>query len=191
MNNNRIWMLLAAVVSVGIIALGWFLGVSPKLDEVSMADQQRASVEDQNKIHEVRLAKMKEQFAQIDELRAELAALQRALPPGDELPAFLGQLHELEGTSGVLLTRFMASDAQKYLPAEGAATDPLVTGENFVTVTIGLTVEGSREQVIKFVNDLQYGNRLFLINQLTVTQDDNASVEDDSGAMAYTGTISG
>lgn len=191
MSNNRIWILLAAVVSVGVIALGWFIGVSPKLDEVALADKQQLSVEAQNDLQEARVATLKEQFSRIDELKADLAKLQLALPPGDDLSTFLGQLHDLEGTSGVLLTRFTSSDAQKYVPVVGSVIDPLVTVENFVTVPIGLTVEGTREQVLKFVSDLQYGKRLFLVNQLTVSEGDDTVGEEDESTSKYIGIITG
>ncbi len=193
MNNNRIWIILAGVVSVGILAMGWLLGVSPKLDEMNQANEQRATVDDQNLLHEARIAALKKQFETIDELREDLSELQVALPPGDELSTFLGQLHELETTSGVILTRFAASDGQTYVPAAGATLDPLVTIENFVPISIDLTVTGTRQQVINFVNDLQYGKRLFLINKLTVAQDENELVEVEGGEpqSKYIGNISG
>src|SRR5690606_19944830 len=114
---------------------------------------------------------------EIDKLKEDLKDVQVALPPGDELSTFLGQLHELEGTSGVTLTRFAASDGQVFVAAAGAATDPLITAQNFVPITIDLVAVGTRDQVIKFVSDLQYGKRLFLINKITVAQDESDVIE--------------
>ena len=193
MTNNKIWILLAAIVSVAVLAMGWFLGVSPKLDEMTLANTQRASVDDQNVAQQKRIDGLKKQFAQIDKLKAELAVLQVDLPPGDELSTFLGQLHELEGTSGVTLTKFAASDGQLFVAAPAAAVDPLVTAQNFVPITIDLTATGTREQAIKFVSDLQFGKRLFLINKLTVEQSESdvIEVEGSDPVPKYTVTISG
>lgn len=187
--TNRLWIPVAAILGIAILAMGWFLGVSPKLDEMNAANEQRASVEAQNRIHEARLAELKKQFEKIDELRADLALDQVALPPGDELSTFLGQLHSLEGSSGVVLQTFSASDGQSYLPAEGAeAPSGLVTADNFIAITIDLTVSGTREQVIDFVNDLQYGDRLFLVTKLTVSKTEG---QQETDAGDYTGSISG
>lgn len=190
--NSKMWILIAAILSVAVLAMGWFLGVSPKLDEMNSANDQRVSVEQQNKLHEARVAELKKQFENIDELKEKLAEFQLALPPGDELSTFLGQLHALEASSGVLLTKFAASDGQSYVAAPGATTNPLVTADNFVAITIDLTVTGTRGQVIDFLNDLQYGDRLFLVTKLTVAQDQSGSSGSEEGAVGgYTGAITG
>src|SRR3546814_2967574 len=49
MMNNRFWLVIAGVLGVAILAIGWFIGVSPKLDEMNAVNEQRASVEAQNK----------------------------------------------------------------------------------------------------------------------------------------------
>ncbi len=194
--NNRVWLFIAGVAGVAILALGWFLGVSPKLDEMAAANEQRSSVEALNVQHEKKLAALKKDFAQLDTLKEQLAAAQQSLPPGDDLSTFLGELHSLEGTSGVVLTSFGAGDGLNYLAAPGEVTDPLVTADNFIAIPIDLTVQGTRPQVIEFINDLQYGNRLFLVIKLTVTQAANAGVVDPESEEipvgdAYEGNISG
>ena len=183
--NNKFWILIAAIVSVAILAMGWFLGVSPKVDEMNTANQQRVEVENQNRLHEVKLAALKKQFTGIDELKGKLEEAQLGLPPGDDLSTFLGQLHDLEGSSGVVISSFAASDGQQYVAADGAqVVSPLVTTANFVAITIDLTASGTRDQVINFLHDLQLGKRLFLVNDLTVTQ--NTSMPD-----LYDGKITG
>lgn len=190
--NNKFWLLIAGVLGVAILAMGWFLGVSPKLDEMSAANDQRASVEAQNKLHEAKLAQLKEQFTHLDELKTDLAAMQLGLPPGDELSTFLGQLHQLESASGATLTKFAASEGQRYIPADGSTTNPLVTAENFVAITIDLTVTGTRAQVIDFLSDLQYGDRMFLVSKLSVAQDQAGTGSDsEPGTKKYTGSITG
>ncbi|MDJ0334133.1 hypothetical protein QMG83_02730 [Salinibacterium sp. G-O1] len=183
--NNRFWMIIAGAIGVAIFAFGWFLGVAPKVDELNASIAQQASVEVQNKLHEASLADLKVEFEQIDALKSELASAQMLLPAGDDLSTFLGELHRLEASSGVVLTLFGASDGQGFIPAPASgATNPLVTEANFIAIPINLTVSGTREQVIQFVSDLQFGTRLFLVTALTVAQDpENPDV--------YDGNISG
>ncbi|MBX3088766.1 MAG: type 4a pilus biogenesis protein PilO [Cryobacterium sp.] len=193
MMNSKTWLLLAALVSVGVLALGWFLGVSPKLTEMGDANQQREAVEAGNKAQEAKLAQLKAEFANIDEFKAQLAEAQLGLPPGDDLPTFLGQLHKLEAASGVVLTKFSASDGQQYIPAPGTKPNALVKADNFVAITIQLTVEGSRAQVIDFLSDLQNGQRLFLINKLNIENKAEGTTSDSEGnsTSGYTGSITG
>ncbi len=188
--SNKLWLIIAGVLGVAILAMGWFLGVSPKIDEMNAANDQRVSVEEQNVLHEAKLKELEKQFAKIDELKVELADAQQGLPPGDELSTFLGQLHQLEVSSGVSLTKFAASDGERYLAAPGATISPLVTVDNFVTITIDLTVAGSQAQVMDFVSNLQSGHRLFLVTKLTVAQGD-AGTGGDSQTPGYTGSITG
>ncbi len=193
--NNKFWLLIAGVIGVAILAMGWFLGLSPKIDEITSANEQRTEVEAQNKLHEVKLAALKKEFQQLDELKAELAVAQESLPPGDMLSSFLGELHRLEASSGVVLTNFGAGDGQVYVAAPGVGEEsPLVTAKNFIAIPINLTVKGTRPQVIAFLNDIQYGKRLFLVIKLTLAQDQAAANPDDENAEvvdAYEGNISG
>lgn len=189
--NNRLWMIIAGVIVVAIFALGWFIGVAPKLDEMNAAVEQRASVEAQNLLHEAKLAQLEKEFEGLDALKLELTGAQALLPPGDELSTFLGELHRLEASSGVVLTTFGAGDGQAYIAAPDSGTpNPLVTAENFIAIPIDLAVSGTRAQVIEFLSDLQFGTRLFLVTALTVAQDiDGGTDGEDQGG--YTGDISG
>ncbi|GAA3731604.1 hypothetical protein GCM10022239_05250 [Leifsonia bigeumensis] len=194
--NNKLWLVIAGIAGVAVLALGWFLGVAPKFDEMSAANEQRASVDAQNVLHQKKLDALKKEFTQLDLLKEQLAAAQASLPPGDDLSTFLGELHDLEASSGVVLTSFSAGDGQSYVAAPGETTDPLVTADNFVAIPIDLTVDGTRPQVIEFINDLQYGERLFLVIKLTVAKSaDAAATEPDSEeaptAKGYVGNISG
>ncbi len=193
--NNKFWFLIAGVLGVAILAMGWFLGISPKLDEINAANEQRTTVEEQNGLHEAKLAELKKEFQQLDSLKAELADAQASLPPGDLLSAFLGELHSLEASSGVVLTSFSAGDGQIYIAAPGVGVEsPLVTTSNFIAIPIDLTVQGTRAQVIAFLNDLQYGKRLFLVIKLTLSQEVAAVIpegEAEAPAVVYEGNISG
>lgn len=194
--NNKLWLVIAGVAGVAVLALGWFLGVSPKLDEMSAANEQKTSVDAQNVVHQKKLDSLKTEFAQLDSLKEQLAAAQESLPPGDDLSTFLGELHALEASSGVVVTSFSAGDGLNYVPAPGEKTDPLITADNFIAIPINLTVQGTRPQVIDFLSDLQYGKRLFLVIKLTVAESTKAvaaapNSTDAPVTDAYEGNISG
>jgi Tfp pilus assembly protein PilO len=175
--NNRLWIVGSALLVVAIIAMGWFLGVSPKLSEAGTADQQRVTAEAQNVVHEKEVATIKKQYEQLPELKGQLSVLREALPTNDDLSTFLGELHQMEQSNGVVLTSFVASDAKPYAPVVKPVTDvsttnPLVKPENFVAIPVELDVVGDEANVMDFIEGVQTGERLFLVTDLALEQDE-------------------
>jgi hypothetical protein len=210
--NNRIWIIGSVLIMVAIVFLGWLLGISPQLAERSANETNRQSVESQNQIYAAALASLKKDYDNIDEFRADLDELQKALPSGSGLSRFIGSLRDLEAASGVVLTNFGAGDPLPFVYNAGgtvvappAATDaggteataappaapPVVESgtlvqtlspDEFIVIQIGLSVQGTQAQVLDFVDALQHGARRFLVTEFAITTDDNA---------AYVGKITG
>ena len=209
--SSRMWVLGAGLLTVAIVAMGWFLGVAPKLDQADAADQQRADVAAQNVVHQNEVTKIKKQYEQLPQLKSELAVLRSAVPADDDLSTFLGELHELEQQNQVSLTSFTAKDGLPYAPAGGtgktstdksvspnktespgtalgtakATTSPLVTPDNFVAITVGVTVTGTQPQVMDFIEGLQTGKRLFLVTDLSLAQNKANSFEATITGFVY------
>lgn len=197
--DNRIWVIGTVIVIVAVAAMGWFLGISPVLDTVNSNDAQRQTVETQNLAQERNLAAIKKEFQNIDKLKSQLADLRIVIPDSDDLSTFIGQLHQLEASSSVVLNSISTGDGRVFAApetqgnattAEGAsdsAEDPsiaAVSKGNFVVVPIELRVTGAHAQVMDFIDALQKGPRLFLVTDLTVA-------EDTAGGDVYSGSISG
>jgi len=200
MSINKIWSAGAAIVIVAILALGWFAGVSPKLQESAASKLELESVESQNSLQEINLAKITSDFAKIDSLKAELATLRGALPAGDDLSTFIGELHALEAASGVVLSSIGATEGVPFVPAPAPVEEEEAEGEadaaetaepaapaipegQFIVIGMDLSVKGSHEQVLAFVDALQNGNRLFLVSNLNVQLDETT--------QQFTGGITG
>jgi cell division septation protein DedD len=205
--SNRVWIIATALVAVGVIALGWFLGISPQLARASAADAERASVTTQNQVHEVELQSLKKEFANIDDLRDELDELKLALPETDQMADFISQVSALEAELGVVVTSFSVGEAVHYAsvdpvkapeatpdtsastaapadpatpaPADTAAPtttapttatspNPLVTPENFIAIPVGIKFIANGT-VDEFIDGLQHGDRLFLLNHIKIS----------------------
>ena len=199
MSINKIWAAGAAIVIVAILALGWFAGVSPKLQESAASKLELESVETQNSLQEITLAKIKSDFAELDSLKAELATLRGALPAGDDLSTFIGELHALEAASGIVLSSIGATEGVPFVPAPAPVVEetdveadaaetaeppaPSIPEGQFIVIGMDLSVKGTHEQVLAFVDALQNGNRLFLVSNLNVQLDETT--------QQYTGGITG
>lgn len=133
---------------IGILAMGWFVGVDPQLQAKASTDEQRVSVEAQNTATELAIAKLKGDFESIDELRTELASLRGSIPAGGELPAFLTQLDTLASESATSVTSLTVSEAIEYTaPATSVVVEPVepVEGDNSVETDAAASVPETPE----------------------------------------------
>ena len=129
MDKNRLWVIGSVLVMFAIVALGFVLGIQPQLKSASTARTERVVVETTNTEQTLVLAQLKQDFANIDDVRNELAPLLLSVPNGTEIPAFINQLSELAGQSQVSLTGITVSEPQAYAPvAAPAAEAPVAEG---------------------------------------------------------------
>lgn len=180
MNFNRLWIIGCAILCVAVLAFGWVVGISPKISEASSAAAERVGVEATNDLHEIELANIKKQYANIADLRSQLDELRSQLPQTDDLAEFIGQLHEIEGANGVKVSNLTVGAATPFVAAAdaesaAAAHAELVTEDNFIVIPIAVSVGGTYENVMKFVAGLQHGTRLFVMSNLTVSRGEDAT----------------
>ena len=183
-----------------LIALGWILGIDPRLAEARAADDERVGVEALNATYEQKLVQLKQIEENLPALTTQLEELNAALPSDAQVSTLLGQLNALAAESAVELTsitagvpqRFGASDetvvaapvaaegeaAAEQPAADAPATDAAATDapaasavENFVSVPISVEFAGDPAALLAFVEKVQYGTRLFLVEALEFTYD--------------------
>ncbi|MDM4761515.1 type 4a pilus biogenesis protein PilO [Galbitalea sp. SE-J8] len=191
MIGNRLWVLGAVLVSIAVVALGWFLGVSPRLDEISSADSQRATVEQQNDLARARIAKLKADYANLDQVAAQLDQLRESLPPSADYQGFLAELNDIAGKRDAKLTSFVPTAPTVFTPASAAPSDATATGDGasalpdgtLVTIPVSLSASGSYPDLLDLMGDLQKANRLYLVGGL------NISSADDASTVTVTGDI--
>ena len=184
------WIAGTAFVCIAILAAAWFVLVSPTL---ATAAETRGAAEaqlDQNAIAKVKLAKLKEQFENIDTLRGELAALQLQVPSTADVSTYKRQLDAVAAARSVTIVSVQTSPAvpitPPVAPAPEPAAEPAAEGdaavapetpvpaappapESFV-VPVTIDVIGSYDNVLAFLQDLQTGTqRLLLVEQISGT----------------------
>ncbi len=169
MSTNRILGLITVLAMGGILALGWFLGVSPQLAAAAKADADAAAAREQNAGYELVLDALEEQFAQIETHRAQLAALGAEIPPSASVEDFADSvlataggngltLKELTIGEGVLFGASGESDAPADAPAKGGLASLPVT----------ITVQGDHGKAMDFAHALQTASRLFLVTDVNL-----------------------
>ncbi|MFC4242432.1 hypothetical protein ACFOYW_03525 [Gryllotalpicola reticulitermitis] len=124
MNANRLWMLGGAVVAVAIAVLAYFVGIAPQLAQAQTAEQQKAQAQTQLQQTEVALATLKKQYASIDQLTAQLTALQQSVPGTTNVTDFVRQVQGQASATGSTITSISVGEPTAYAPqaAPGAPT---------------------------------------------------------------------
>jgi len=181
MNANRLISIALGLVAAGVLALGWFIGISPKLAEADAADASRLLVETQNASYEAAIVDLAAKYENIDDLRAELEKLEEYIPGTPDLEDYIDALSAAAGLNAVTITSITISEPLPAVaPEEGAApVDPAastptgapVAGEALFSIPITVVVEGPMPQVIGFLGEAQKQTRLFFVASATLVDD--------------------
>jgi Tfp pilus assembly protein PilO len=177
---DRLWMIGGVAVVIALVAISWFLVISPKYAD---ADDLRSQAEDtQTKIVVLRkrIAELDKQKAKLPQYKAALKTNQNALPSDSGVPDFLRQLQ----TSGDALNVDVGG-----ISVNGAA---LMDGFTSVySLPMTLTATGSPDNIGKFLNQLQQTQpRAVLINSATVTSQADEAAADGANAGDVTISLS-
>ncbi|SBN61385.1 Pilus assembly protein, PilO [Curtobacterium sp. 9128] len=116
MSKNRLSLVIALVVTVAVLAGGWFLGVQPQLAQAASNGTQQETIDatnDRNRTELERLAKANES---LDSTKAELAKLQASLPSTADTDPFVESLNGFATSSGVTITSVTIGDPEQYVP---------------------------------------------------------------------------
>jgi Tfp pilus assembly protein PilO len=196
MDKDRLWFLGAIAAIAVVVVLGWFLGVSPIVSQATTASDQLASVNQANSISVARLASLRAEFANVDTLKTQLAALRQSVPSDAAISSFINEINALCSKDHVSLTSVTVNDAAVYVapaapvsattagstatpsptptpqpsttPAAGTSATPPSSGNGLVLVPVVVNVQGAFQDVVSFSGDLQTGSRLFLIDQVAI-----------------------
>lgn len=195
------WIAGTGVVVLLLLFGAWFLAISPVLTTAGETTAAAEQVETDNDLLTDRIGALREQFAQIDTYRAELATLRTSVPTDADVAGYLRQLDELATTHSVALLTLSPSTPVAFAPEAAAAasneapadggtaepaggTDPAASASTppasaapagLVSVPLGMTVVGAYENVRTFLDALQVGTqRLYLVESVVGARQSDA-----------------
>ncbi len=203
--KTRAWIFGGALLCGVLLLYGVLGGLLPQLTSAESTHSLATSAEDQNGIYETQLQALEASASRTDELKEEVARLRVAIPETAASRELLGQLSDIEQSTGVRITSFTLEEAAEGAPAEeaaeaaqaeadasgdesqasqaGASTDPpTVSGVQRLGFTMSFS-GASREAVTAFIREVQSGDRLLAF--------DHASFELGNSDDEWTGTIAG
>lgn len=154
--DNRLVLILGILLIV-LLGVGYyFLLLSPKLQELEAAAQERSDKEAQ-------LAQLQQEVNDLEEVRAnapeierQLLELSKRIPAQPEIPTLVVQIREVSVASGVT-----------QLLVEPGAPEAPPGGGDFSRIPITMTFEGTYEELQNFLLRTRQLARLVTINQVT------------------------
>lgn len=164
-SRNLRWTAGTAVLCLAVLAASWLLLIGPRRATASSLRDQNTSAVSENDQLQIKLAQLRAQFAALPATKAELAAIQRQLPPGRDLSGLVTDLNTLAGASGVVLTSVTPNNAQPLSAvARGAATGRSGGPAEVVVIPISVVVRGGYLQTALFLSKVQTQlSRAFLV----------------------------
>ncbi|MCR6713317.1 MAG: type II secretion system protein M [Demequina sp.] len=128
--NARSLVLLTILGAVVIIAIAWFLLISPVLSGAAEASEAAVQQESQNENTQIQVNKLKAQFASIDDYQTQLEALQVQIPTTQDYADLQRQFSAIAAAHDVVITSLSFGSAQPIEQSNvtdesaGETTDP-------------------------------------------------------------------
>lgn len=117
-SKSSAWVGGTVVVSVLVLALAYFLAISPTLASASTARSDTEAAELRNGQLQVQLTELKAQFAELETSKAELAALQKQIPSDAQLSEYVRTMQAHAEASGVTIVELDVAEPEAVAPAD-------------------------------------------------------------------------
>ena len=114
-------ILLTALLGVVILLAAWFFLISPVMNDAAEASTNASAQEETNANTQIQVNKLKEQFDQIDQYEAQLAALQVQIPTAPMYPELQRMFADIAQRHHVVITSLTFGVATPYAAASTSA----------------------------------------------------------------------
>lgn len=217
MDKLKQWVALTVVACLGIMAVGWFLLVSPKRTEAAELREQAVSQESTNQGLRTKLEVLKAQAKDLPKKQADLARVAAKIPGDPGLPGLIRALTAASTSAGVELVSVTpsapaplaaaapvaaaapaaapaapAGDAA-VAPAAPAAAAPVAAGA-LAAIPVAINVVGGYFEVSQFLASLENLPRAFRVTNLTLAPGSSPTDKSEKKATdgsSLTSTITG
>lgn len=179
MDKHRLFVIATGVLGVGILLVGFLVGVQPQLDRAGRAAEQTASVEQMNDVQATRNAALAAEHEKLDEYRDELARDRAQIPEARNQSEHIDQLHAAALATGVVLSTVTFDAPKAFEAPAGVALDGPSTS-TLVAVGLRLTAEGERGALEAFVRSLQTSPRIVSIDTTEYKGPESATLNIDA-----------
>jgi Tfp pilus assembly protein PilO len=188
--TDRLWVFGGVIAAFVILALAWFLALSPMLSATASVNGQTTDARFQTARLQHKISQLKAESANKSSLQRALITARDELPTADGLSAFTRQLQQQSVTAHVSLTQITVGTPTAASGGTTGAATPASTTVNpaghLYAIPVSIGVTGSLSQTAEFVDLLQHhGTRAALLSNAQVS-----GSTDKSSAMALSLQVS-
>lgn len=163
---TRIWTFSAVIAVIAIVALGWFLGISPKLAEAARFEAERIVVAGQNDLNRVTLAALQDDFNNLDEFRDQLEEIETEFPPLPQYDELSTTILTPMSSLGLVLENFLFSDPTPALPEVVLDQFGQVPSGTLLRMDGAISVQGDVSSALALITAMQTAERFILITNV-------------------------
>ena len=159
----RLATILAVLLVVAVAAVGWFAVLSPRLATASRLQEQAVQLQTANLTLRNQYNQALDQAAAAPQAAAEAQILFARMPQTADLPAILEQITAAATDAGIPPNAVTTLTTGIPVPVTGSDGEAGSAGIRLATMEIGVTAQGSRPQVLAFLDNLQALDRSLLV----------------------------
>lgn len=181
MNASRLWTIGATLLVFALIAGTWFLGIAPRLSDARDANVSHDTARSLNDMQRLTLAALQADHERIDEIQAELAEIQVAVPEYPEVSRFVDELTGIARSTGVQVATLTVGDPLSYISPvlsdpEAASTAGMLATSGLYVIPVSIGVIGNHQSALDFIAVLQQGSRLLLAHNIAISNGEDGTV---------------
>ncbi len=188
--TTRIWTFAAVLIMIAVVALGWFLGISPRLADAARFETERRNVQAQNDVARAAIAQLQSDFENLDELLVELEGLREEFPTAAQYDDAIEELLIRLLSAGLGLQNIQINEPAPTTPlvleADAQPPAPEIDGEGILPagsllgVPVAVTVTGPLSSILDYIEALQKSPRFSI-----VSSGDYTTSGDGSGTITF------
>ena len=163
------WYAGAAAASLGILAAGYLLLVSPQQSGAADTTARAASVEQSNVAAQQKIDALKIQFKDLPTLQGQVAAIRTRIPAAPQEPTLLRTLSALAKSSGISLVSVDVR-TPTVVAAAGATTAQTTAAATLSEIPLSLEITGSYANTRLFLTGLESMPRSLLVTGVAMTR---------------------
>ncbi|MFC4058206.1 type 4a pilus biogenesis protein PilO [Planomonospora corallina] len=178
--KDRLWMIGGLLAAVLLLLSGWFVLISPEMDEADRLQADAETMQVQMATLRSKLADLRRENENLPRYRAELATARQALPTTADSEKFLRQLQQAGEATDAFVQGVNVGD-----PVQTEAS-----GAQMHYLPVAVTVTGSAAEVEAFLDEIQHDQpRAVLVTSLTAQAEDGGGdgAEDSGGGTLADG----
>jgi Tfp pilus assembly protein PilO len=157
--SGGIWIIVAIIVGIVILALGYFLLIQPQRNSASNVDAEIEDIESTIQAEENRLVQLKQYEKDPEQFLRQIDILKERIPETVELADIIQQIDHAAEESGL--------DFYSFTPT------PPVIAENYYVVTSIATLYGRYFNLVEFFNHIERLPRSIKVVDLDISEADD------------------